>query len=98
MLFLAYNAESLPAAQWLNFSPEVGVSDIFLSPPSSTPGSIHQRCGPFRLRAVTLFLLQRKHMLSVNISGRQGRKELYIIYFDHQKKPIVKGAMCIRNI
>lgn len=70
----------------------------FLSPPSSTPGSIHQRCGPFRLRAVTLFLLQRKHMLSVNISGRQGRKEL-IIYFDHQKKPqIVKGAMCIRNI
>lgn len=37
-------------------------------------------------------------MLSVNISGRQGRKEL-IIYFDHQKKtPIVKGAMCIRNI
>lgn len=64
----------------------------FLSPPSSTPGSIHQRCGPFRLRAVTLFLLQRKHMLSVNISGRQGRKEL-IIYFDHQKKPqIVKGG------
>lgn len=34
-------------------------------------------------------------MLSVNISGRQGRKELYIIYFDHQKKTIVKGAMCI---
>lgn len=92
MLFLAYNAESLPAAQWLNFSPEVGVSDIFVSPPSSTPGSIHQRCGPFRLRAVTLFLLQRKHMLSVNISGRQGRKEL-IIYFDHQKNPqIVKGG------
>lgn len=97
MLFLAYNAGSLPAAQWLNFSPEVGVSDIFLSPPSSTPGSIHQRCGPFRLRAVTLFLLQRKHMLSVNISGRQGRKEL-IIYFDHQKKYLLLRGQCVFEI
>lgn len=69
----------------------------FLSPPSSTPGSIHQRCGPFRLRAVTLFLLQRKHMLSVNISGRQGRKEL-IIYFDHQKKYLLLRGQCVFEI
>lgn len=41
----------------------------------------------FQIASSNIIFVAEETYLSVNISGRQGRKELYIIYFDHQKKP-----------